>query len=57
MRRTIAVVIDANAKTCGKCAMSHRNLSRCNLFGEWLEEDDRCPACLAAEQKHKEATK
>lgn len=61
MRRTIAVVIDANAKTCGgRCpyrswADNHRAI--CQAFGWGIFESERCPPCITAELAYKEATK
>lgn len=60
MRRTIAVVIDANAKRCGgRChhkTQAENHFSICWLFDASIYKGERCEKCIAAEQKHKEAT-
>ena len=59
-KRTIAVTIDANAKTCGgRCphrSPAAHHYSVCFLFDSSIYKSERCEKCLAAEKAYKEAT-
>lgn len=53
MKRTIAIEIDAGAKTCGACGHLSIRGRDCTLFvvklSAYRGEPERCPECLAAE--------